>query len=230
MGMLGMVARIHRSQKSRTVKGVNTQFSSSGFTAIEMLMAMAVFSFLLTLSVIGFIQINQIYQQGIAGQKTQDAARLVAENISRAGQDSRYITVNDGGSNPVLCTRDHKYAIDEDDNGNDQIYKQRFQDEEDREVCHNDAIIAGGIDHDVAEQLTSSELKVLDFSIEPFSQLDDESGYRAAQVSIQIGTASTEDLIEDGRCDPSAAGSHFCAVSAHVSVFTTRDAERESTL
>lgn len=211
--------------KIHHIKRMHDISSNQGFTAIEMLMAMAVFSFLLTLSVVGFIQINQIYQQGIAGQKTQDAARLIAEDISRAGRDSRYITVNDSGSNPVLCTRDHKYAID-----GDHIYKQRFQGEEDREVCHNDAILASGIDHSVAEQLTDSELKVLDFGVEPFSQLDDGSGYRSAQITIRIGTANTDDLMDEGQCDPAATGSHFCAVSTHVNVFTTREAGREATL
>ncbi|MCE7936478.1 prepilin-type N-terminal cleavage/methylation domain-containing protein [Candidatus Saccharibacteria bacterium CPR2] len=55
----------------------------SGFTIIELLLAMAVFSFVLMITVAGFIQVNRSYTKGITVRRAQDSARTIVEQLSR---------------------------------------------------------------------------------------------------------------------------------------------------
>ncbi len=55
----------------------------AGFTLIELVMAMAVFSFLLLLVSSGFIQVVRIHQAGIASRSTQQNARLVLDALAK---------------------------------------------------------------------------------------------------------------------------------------------------
>src|SRR3989344_4757236 len=54
-----------------------------GFTLIELIMAMALFTFMMAIFSLGFIQIMKIYQSGVSSRRTQTAARLTMEDISR---------------------------------------------------------------------------------------------------------------------------------------------------
>ncbi len=63
---------------------VSLKKDKKGFTLVELLLAMAVFSFVLTLCLAVFIQINRLYYRGISISKSQETARnLVTELTGR---------------------------------------------------------------------------------------------------------------------------------------------------
>jgi prepilin-type N-terminal cleavage/methylation domain-containing protein len=64
----------------------NQSNTQAGFTIIELLIATAVFSVILLLSTTGLIQIGRMYYKGITAAQTQEAARMVMDDISRTIQ------------------------------------------------------------------------------------------------------------------------------------------------
>ncbi len=63
-----------------------TSKSSSGFTIVELLIAMAVFSVMLLVATTGVIQVGRTYYKGITTTKTQEAARGIVNEISQSIQ------------------------------------------------------------------------------------------------------------------------------------------------
>ncbi len=196
--------------------------NSDGFTAVEFLIAMAVFSFVLTLSTIGFIQISQMYQQGVARQKAQDATRHIQADITRTIHGSDHIQVAGSGGSTIICSGNYRFFTRENAEDNTVLYKQAINTDANPS---GSCLPNGGLSLANASQLVSNELVVLNFDVTPFNAFDDDSGYRSAQIVLRVGTEATQDLIENGEsCDPSQAGSHFCAVSEQVTIVTAREA------
>lgn len=55
-----------------------------GFTIVELVLAMAFFSFILLFVIVGFVQINRSYTRGLTTRSIQNAAREVIDDISLA--------------------------------------------------------------------------------------------------------------------------------------------------
>jgi prepilin-type N-terminal cleavage/methylation domain-containing protein len=62
--------------------------NSRGFTLIELLVAMAVFSMLLVIIVMGFMNVVRIRNQALAANATQDSARTAMNEVVRTVRDS----------------------------------------------------------------------------------------------------------------------------------------------
>jgi prepilin-type N-terminal cleavage/methylation domain-containing protein len=56
---------------------------TTGFTLTELIIAMALFSFILLFAVMAFIQVNKIYVKGITLKRMNDQARVVLNDVSR---------------------------------------------------------------------------------------------------------------------------------------------------
>lgn len=65
---------------------------TDGFTLVELLLAMAFFSFILTFVVAGFVQINRAYTKGITVRRVQEGARAVMEDLTRAMRTAGSVT------------------------------------------------------------------------------------------------------------------------------------------
>lgn len=59
-----------------------------GFTLVELIVAMALFSMMLLIISVGVLQIMKMYQSGLASRQTQQAARLALEDITREVRNS----------------------------------------------------------------------------------------------------------------------------------------------
>src|SRR5205823_262577 len=78
-----------------------------GFTMIELLMAMALFSFFLLIVVAGFLNVVRAHNQAIATNAAQDNARVAMDTLVQAVRDSA--GVNDPAPNTtsnMLCLAD----------------------------------------------------------------------------------------------------------------------------
>lgn len=72
----------------------------AGFTLIELLMAMTVFSFMLLIIVVGFMNIVRMHNQAVASNQAQDSARTAMDELVLAVRDSGGVTKAQPG---LLC-------------------------------------------------------------------------------------------------------------------------------
>lgn len=87
----------------------------AGFTIIELLIATLIFSMILTLVTIGVISFTRQYFKGLNSAKTQNAARIVLENITSAieltgGQVTSPIGTTGSGDSKGFCLGDRRYS------------------------------------------------------------------------------------------------------------------------
>src|SRR5258705_7656478 len=81
----------------------NREMSEQGFTLVELLMAMAVFSFMLLIVVVGFMNIVHLHNQAIASNMAQDNARTVMDEMVRAVRDSQGVITTTPGPFGTVC-------------------------------------------------------------------------------------------------------------------------------
>ena len=74
-----------------------------GFTMVELLVAMSVFSFMLLLIVMGFMNVVRLHNQAIASNDSQDNARGAISELVRAIRDSAGVVTPVTGSATSLC-------------------------------------------------------------------------------------------------------------------------------
>ena len=68
--------------------------NQAGFTLVELVMAMAVFSFMLTIIMVGFLGVVKTHESGVVQRNTQQNARLAMDQLSKAAQrSSQAITI-----------------------------------------------------------------------------------------------------------------------------------------
>ena len=58
--------------------------NQTGFTLVELLLALALFGFVLVFAVSGFVQVNRSYNKGITVKRVQETGRAVIEDIARS--------------------------------------------------------------------------------------------------------------------------------------------------
>jgi prepilin-type N-terminal cleavage/methylation domain-containing protein len=76
----------------------------AGFTLVELLVAMAVFAFMLVIVVTGFINIVHLHNQALASNVAQDNARAAMTELVRAVRDSAGVVGTPGlGPSGTLC-------------------------------------------------------------------------------------------------------------------------------
>jgi prepilin-type N-terminal cleavage/methylation domain-containing protein len=95
------LANEQRIQKSGLVQG--------GFTLVELLIAMAIFSLMLLVIVSGFLQVVRIQQAAVASRNTQHNARFALEEMVREARTASEVTVITGPPGPAplhaVCLR-----------------------------------------------------------------------------------------------------------------------------
>lgn len=80
--------------------------SNGGFSLIELLLGMAIFSFGLLLITYGIISLIRIYSNGIADRATQNAARVAMDRIVQVGRQGSSYAYGDtslGITNNTIC-------------------------------------------------------------------------------------------------------------------------------
>ncbi len=90
--------------------------NNQGFTIIELMIAIVVFSSVLVMVVATLIQIGRLYTKAIYQSKTQEVARTVLEDMTRSiqlrGSALMYSTTGSiAGSKLTYCTGEIKYTV-----------------------------------------------------------------------------------------------------------------------
>jgi prepilin-type N-terminal cleavage/methylation domain-containing protein len=82
---------------------VSVKSNESGFTLIELIVAMAVFSFMLLIIVVGILNIIRFHDSAIASNVAQDNARTAMDEVVQAVRNSSQVNF-DAATNPgQLC-------------------------------------------------------------------------------------------------------------------------------
>jgi len=91
---------------------------SAGFTVIELLIATAVFSFILLISLTGFLQIGQLFYKGVTITRTQDSTRQALDSLtsdirfaSKISQSQPQNTAPTGRTSKYFCAGSNRYTF-----------------------------------------------------------------------------------------------------------------------
>ncbi len=88
------------------------KLQQSGFTLTELMLAMAVFSMVLTLCLSIFVQINRLYYRGLTITQAQEASRSIVSDMSTLLRSGTYKNGNTlAGGGTYFCIDDRIYSV-----------------------------------------------------------------------------------------------------------------------
>lgn len=187
----------------------------AGFTLVELLVAMAFFSFMLLIISVGVIQVARIYQSGVAARRTQSAARAVVEDVTREVRDARRLAVV---TNDRLCL-EGETTVDYQRTGDQQLLKRILR----TPFCP--AAVSGDqvLDSQALVDGDPANVQLRQFSLRAItSGSRDTTG--SVEMTIVIATGAP-DLLQGGQCIPGVSGSQFCSTTQLVSTATLRGSD-----
>lgn len=88
----------------------------AGFTIVELLVAMTVFSLVLVAAAASIIQIGRMYYKGVITARTQDTSRAIIDEISRSiqfsGEEPTFATTTDPSGDEIhaICFGSTRYT------------------------------------------------------------------------------------------------------------------------
>ena len=89
--------------------------TETGFTIIELMIALSILSLVLLLSTIGIVQIGKLYSKGMIQVNTQNAARNIMNNIASqiqlGGVVPQYMAPSAPGSAGAVCIGSKRYSF-----------------------------------------------------------------------------------------------------------------------
>ena len=181
---------------------------NAGFTLVELVMALAFFSFMMAILSIGVLQIMEIYQAGVSSRRTQQAARVAMEDITREVRAASRVEV-DGPDH--LCLE-----------GARPVDYQRINDELIKKVgganCND--LSAATTTTLIGTSEANNNLKLRQFDTNLIVSGSDDS---SVDISLLVTTGADELLSGDG-CIPGETGSQYCATTQFSSTVSLRGA------
>ncbi|MBW3569135.1 prepilin-type N-terminal cleavage/methylation domain-containing protein [Candidatus Parcubacteria bacterium] len=203
--------------------------NQKGFTVVELMIATVIFSLVLVIASSSVIAIGRLYYKGITSAKTQNAARMVMEDISRSIQFSKgYMGTEDPpapGGEQAFC-----FGVD--------VYSYRINTKVDLDVADARALVhtARGDGDDLTKcipdftgkELLADNMRLLDFSITSPPTAPNQSN-----IFINVAYGDNDLLTHyddsgnligsagDARCK-GGAGSYFCSTAQLATVVSKR--------
>lgn len=209
----------------RKNKRINT--NESGFTILELMLAMTVFSLVLVAAAAGLIQVGRMYYKSVITTRTQDTNRAVIDEITRSVQFSGSIPniVEDADTGDIMafCVGNVRYTPNPDPNAvvGDGSTIGLFKDEVGSSSCPAESDLSSLAGSDGTE-LLGEHMRLTRFEVD---SIPDTDQYR---VTVWIAYGDEDDLFhidEDTNrytCQSGAIGSEFCAISELSSVVSRR--------
>lgn len=185
----------------------------TGFTLIELIIAMAIFSFMLLILMVGVLQIFKMYQADLSSKRSQEAARTAMDEISRDVRDSNGVmSVHTNGTQGWICLDSDSLAIYETTDGTS-LYKTSGL------TNCSDGNFSGG----TTTKIIDGSGVVQSRSFKPVA-INDSSG---DPVSVRINlvvTTGADDLFSDQNLTQCSigAGAEFCASTTMSNVISLR--------
>lgn len=178
----------------------NIKKDQFGFTVVELLLALAIFSFILVAMTVAFSQIIRSYRKGVIAQRTQETSRELIDTLTKEAHRADSIVVNDIGSTRFLCFGSTQYEY-------------HITDKTLKRGTNNPATNCSDSNATVnVIESTSLQLSLFDVTV---VQAGPPSGETLGiNVDIIVATKTTDLLNASGTaCNGAAAGQHFCATT-----------------
>ena len=152
----------------------------------------------------------KIYQAGVSSRRTQQAARIVMEDITREVRTANEIAINDPPNPEKLCLESQRSVLYQRDNQRNLLKTVGTGN------CPN---IDGAPLKLIDSQGGAVELGELNVDF-----IEDESGeYVSVKVTLTVTTGAADLLDEDGQaCKPGVSGSQFCSTTSYTNVISLR--------
>lgn len=193
--------------------------NQSGFTIVELMLAMTVFSVMLVAAAAGLIQVGRMYYKSVISTRTQDTTRLVIDEISRSIQfsgEAPRITIDGDDNVEAVCIGSDRYTPNIGEQAGVSGEPALLKDEA-IAGCPPATAVGGGI------ELLSENMRLNRFEVELISGSTD-------QYRITVWTAyGDDDVLEDDPndaerkiCTSSGPGGEFCAISELSTVVSRR--------
>lgn len=226
---------------TRQMKLQKTFKKNQGFTIVELMIATTIFSFILIVASSGVVAIGRMYFKGITSAKTQEVARNIMEEISRArqfsGQNKTFAAAPPGGYD-VLCFGENRYTfkinqkVDDNPANVGLYYTTRSLSEP---LCLPET--NGG------EEMLARNMRLLDLRAEPIGgeNIGGETiGAKNFRIVVKVaygdndllsiydpGASDTDPpifgaVISDAYCRSGVAGGSFCSVSELATIVNKR--------
>ena len=196
-----------------------------GFTLVELMLALAFFSFILMFLMGGFILIARNYNQGVTSSRIHQAGRNLMEQMVR---DFRQSSVKPkfyratGTDDAYICYSNGTYrAIDDLTATNGGLLQRTNQNLTDD--CDSNAIIGLFNSSSAEEVLDTDEVAVVDIGLLENADSLFTLNLSLASANItdtDLGIDSTSDG-ENDKCSAATSGSEFCDVVTLSTKFST---------
>jgi prepilin-type N-terminal cleavage/methylation domain-containing protein len=203
---------------------IRTKNNQKGFTVIELTMASAVFAVVLLLVTFGLLQIGRAFSKSVNEAKTQEAVRLITDDIARSikfsGADITPTIIANGSSmGTCVGNRRYSYRLDSQINGGSHAFVIDAM----KDGCNGSTQaqnLSGAI---VGREMLGQRMWLDQFSVTPITGSDD---FWRIQVRVIYGDAIDfeDDSSVPGRkkCRASFVGTHFCADSELTTIVQKR--------
>ncbi len=186
---------------------VETAEDSRGFTLVELLVAMTVFSFMLLIITVGFINIVHIHNQAVAANNAEDNGRTALDEVVRAIRNSSGMSSIANGPNVTLC-------LEKPDGGQQTVYYVPPH------VSTSPGILTRGSSDtcdmppagDPSVQAITSDV----VTVSDFTATSSSAGTAKPPVNLSLTVASNNGTAGVGsgasvQCGPTAADRTFCS-------------------
>ena len=182
----------------------------TGFTLVELIVALAFFSFMLLIVSAGFLQVGKIYQAGVASRRTQQAARGTIDDITREVRAAGTIDPATGVGR--LCLVRGSQVIDYVHSGTSLVKK-----------AYSGSCASPPADPGITlvgkDGNLSNNVVMRVFEAETIYNDADQPISVAVTVTITTGA---EDLLSANVCNPSDPGTQFCSTTSLTNTISLR--------
>lgn len=205
----------------------------AGYTLIELLLAMSIFSFMLLLILSGYLSVFRLYQNGLASRDTQQNGRYAMEEMVRTVRESKDVVgaVTSGDFDSV-CLQSQSGAMSKLTTVVAGSFRKLM-------IIVNPNPLAFDLANCTSlspttvgassQELTSTKVEVVSFKPQ-IIPAPSATGYKGVKLALKIGT-HTSDLVETlssgQKSCTSASGSQFCAITAYESSATVRGKDQQ---
>ena len=178
----------------------NNKKNQSGFTVVELLLALAIFSFILVAMTVAFSQIIRSYRKGVIAQRTQETSRELIDTLTKEAHRADNVEVNDVGSKRFICFGSTQFEYDA------SISNRTL-----KRGTNNPATNCS-VSNATVDIIDSDSLQLSQFDV---SVVKADSGETLGINVDMIVATKTNDLLNASgtACDGAAPGQHFCATT-----------------
>lgn len=197
-----------------------------GFTVLELMVAMSVFTVVLLVLTVGILRFSQDYFRGVTRSRTQTVARQIIDDIAQNIQFGQTVTPNQSGSGyQAVCidsTR-YQYKIGQQVAPADDAYNHRTQFGFIKTVGTNcvssqPSAIVAPLDSTTQHEMLGNNMRLLRLAVNAGTNNTWTVSVTVAYgdddlLNIAPGASLTDGDYASLGCVAGAAGSQFCAVS-----------------